>query len=555
MALPDRQQQRLLLYNPQQAPKNQLLDSFPLRQRLFQRLYDTLRSAPMDVPEQHYLFTGQSGMGKTTLLLRLAYELERDAGVNQRLVPLVFSEEEYGIRRLFNLWERCIALLAERDGRFGQEVPRPDRAVEEDEGAYERALFEHLQHTLRQYGKKIILFIANFGDIVEKLTEHEAHRLRKVLQTSPDLRLVGAAVTAPSAFYRYDHPFYEFFSVTALRGLDEQDTVALLRHLADQFGQGSVTRIVREQPARIDTLRRITGGVVRNIVLLFDILAERAGGTASGDVLLLLDRITPLYKSRMDALSQQQQAIAQAMALRWDASNVKEMADATHLGSKTISAQLQQLEKNGFAQRIPTHTKNNLYIVADRFFNIWFLLRNGRPGDTDRVLWLIEFMEKWYGKDMLKHPAVLHRSVLKAQREIQGSYVAMPDDEWHRPYSQAFATKQQRRVSASKAMFGSALTAEQLDQKAAYFASYFMLMLAEGEHKWLLDVFESEGLAHLRLKERFKPIYYALLKHLAHPDALRMGQELAETVDDILAMAANYREGIAAAKHWKERVL
>lgn len=66
-------------------------------------------------------------------------------------------------------------------------------------------------------------------------------------------------------------------------------------------------------------------------------------------------------------------------------------------------------------------------------------------------------------------------------------------------------------------------------------ALYVMLMMAKGEAKWLLAYFLAPEGETFQLKERFKPVYYALLKHLDHPDFLRMGNELSQTVEEILA--------------------
>jgi hypothetical protein len=50
-------------------------------------------------------------------------------------------------------------------------------------------------------------------------------------------------------------------------------------------------------------------------------------------------------------------------------------------------------------------------------------------------------------------------------------------------------------------------------------------------------VFQSSLGEQQQLKDRFKPLYYAVLKQLDHPDFLRMGDELIQTVDEILAMS------------------
>ena len=58
----------------------------------------------MEHPEQHFLIEGQRGTGKTTLLLRLSYEVENDAALNTWLIPVVLKEEVYyRVTHLFNL--------------------------------------------------------------------------------------------------------------------------------------------------------------------------------------------------------------------------------------------------------------------------------------------------------------------------------------------------------------------------------------------------------------------------------------------------------------------
>lgn len=54
---------------------------------------------------------------------------------------------------------------------------------------------------------------------------------------------------------------------------------------------------------------------------------------------------------------------------------------------------------------------------------------------------------------------------------------------------------------------------------------------------WLYDLFTGPVGAEVQLKDRFKPVWYAILKQLDHPDFLRMGDELTQTVEEILAKA------------------
>ncbi|MCB9331559.1 MAG: hypothetical protein H6574_10780 [Lewinellaceae bacterium] len=186
--------------------------------------------------------------------------------------------------------------------------------------------------------------------MARKLNNEEAHRLRKILQTSPNLRIIAASSVVLEAFYRYDHPFYEFFKTVELRGLNKEETRELLLSLSKHYQKEAVANIVKQHPGRVEALRRITGGVIRTVVLLFEIFADDDDGSAFKDLEIVLDRVTPLYKHRMDDLSDQQQAIVQVIALNWDGLSVKEIAEKTRLESKVISAQLQSLEKRHHSQ-------------------------------------------------------------------------------------------------------------------------------------------------------------------------------------------------------------
>ena len=404
------------IYNPQNQSKEQLIESFVVRQQLFKKLFKVIKEAKMEVPEQHYLLLGRRGMGKTTLLLRLAYEIEDTPELNSWLIPLVFNEEEYGVRSLYKFWERVMQLLEDKhpDFRFEEDTLRQiSRQYPNDHDAYEKALFEWLSGELKRSSKKLILFIDNFGDMTRKLSEAEAHRLRKILQTNADIRIIAASSVVLEAFYKYDHPFYEFFKTEELKGLNEKETRELLLSLSEHYKKDEVRHIVENNPGRVEALRRITGGVARSIVLLFEIFADDKDGSAFHDLQIILDRVSPLYKHRMDELSDQQQAIVEAIALNWDAISVKEIAEQTRLESKIVSAQLGSLEKTGIIEKRPTRTKNHLYLISERFFNIWFLMRLGRKSDQKRVLWLVRFFEDWCDKDLIKSRSQSHIEALR----------------------------------------------------------------------------------------------------------------------------------------------
>ncbi len=66
---------------------------------------------------------------------------------------------------------------------------------------------------------------------------------------------------------------------------------------------------------------------------------------------------------------------------------------------------------------------------------------------------------------------------------------------------------------------------------------YFLLLLAKSQYTFLYDYFNTPQAEELQIKDRLKPIYYALMYYMQdkYPNEyLRMGDELKETVEEII---------------------
>ncbi len=380
------------IYNPRNMTSRQLIENFVVRLDIFREIFDDIKSSKMQHPEQNFIIQGIRGQGKTTLLLRVAYEIENDPELNQLLIPVKFSEEQYHIRKLYNLWESTAEYISSYKGF--EDLPDKMQEIKFDDD-YEIRCFRLLEKFLKQNRKKLVLFIDNIDAIFNKFSKKEHHRLREVLIESTEFRIIGASAVSLEFHYDYGKPFYEFFRMLLLKGLNREETKTLLLSLGRHYKQTQIERIIRDQPGRVEALRRITSGVIRTIIILYSIFADEEEGNAFQDLEDTLDKVTTLYKHRMDSLSPQQQEIMDFIALSWDAVSTKEIAQKTRIESKAVSAQLKFLQKNHLIEQQATSTKNHLYRLSERFFNIWYLMRHGRKREENRVRFLVEFLQIW----------------------------------------------------------------------------------------------------------------------------------------------------------------
>lgn len=390
------------IYNPANQTEEELCRNFVVRETEFKTIFSGIKGSDMKHPGQHFIILGQRGFGKTTLLLRLYYEMKRDTSLNRDIIPVIFNEEQYNINSLSNLWAGIVEHLEEWAGFSG--LYDELEAIDNQEDPEIKG-FALLENALKKNNKKVVLFIDNINQIFNKLDEKERNFFKHVLITSPDIRIIGASSLIQEQITDSSMSFYEFFTPIDLQGLSRIETKTLLLNLGQYHNKKNIERILSQEPGRVESLRRLTGGVPRTIILLYEIFADFREGDAFQDLEFILDRVTPLYKHRMDDLSPYQQKIVDAIALNWDAVTAKEIAETVRMESKVVSAHLMQLEKSRLISKIKTTTKNNLYQISERFFNIWYLMRYGRRRGRSRVQWLIHFLQNWCRQEELKERA------------------------------------------------------------------------------------------------------------------------------------------------------
>ena len=389
-------------YTPDEMSEDEFLKRFVVREDIFEEIFEDIKSSDYNVANQHYIILGQRGQGKTTLLRKIQIEVKNDKELSKFLLPIKFAEEQYQIRSLCRLFEEVAEYLQTLYADdFSTLLDDMEKHFEDDD--YELKCFSYLENAVKAKGKKLLLLIDNIDELIGKLSEKEQRRLREILLTSSTFRIVGGSTKMLEQHYDYSKPFYEFFKIIKLESLNSEESKKFLRSLAREDQKKKINEVIENTPARVETLRRITGGVPRTLVMLFDIFLDE-DGNAFDDLLKILDEATPLYKHRMDDLPSALQEIVHTIAMNWDGMLTKEIATKTKMESKVVSAQLKQLEKYGIVES-ESIGKNKIYKIKERFFNIWYLMRFGRKKDRQRVEWLVKFLESWCSKEELEQRA------------------------------------------------------------------------------------------------------------------------------------------------------
>ena len=385
---------RRRLYNPAQLTPDELKASFVAREDTLAEMLRLIGEQPPGRPCQHVMLIGPRGMGKTTLGLRFLHAIGDTPDLAARWQPVAFYEESYEIGDLADFWLAALRHLtrATNDPRWAD---RAD-ALARDEGDTERLAayaLSALTDCCRENGKRLILFVENLDTIFRQLRdEREIHALRATLIERPEILLLGSANAVFQAIRGHREPFYEFFRLFILEGLGREDAHRILAALAGCEGRPEIPEAMKRERGRLETIRRLTGGNPRLLVLACRMLIESPLGSAFEDLEQLIDEQTPYFKARIEELPIQARKVFHCLAEGWKPMLAKEVAGTATLSSSHASAQLRQLVEKGHAREIHLpRAKRARYEVSDRFYNIYYLLRFSRA-ERDRLERLVTFL-------------------------------------------------------------------------------------------------------------------------------------------------------------------
>lgn len=383
----------LNLYNPASLSAEQLLAEFLDRNDLLERILDIIRQNTPDRPLQHLIVIGSRGMGKTMLLCAVHHRVHGDAELAAEWLPISFHEEQYGIGDLADFWLEAIRHLETA-------LERPAQAADElldrpGEDLAERAEVRFFE-LLAESGKRGLLLIDNLNDVFAAIQAEESlHKLRALLMEDPRLMLIGTAASYFTEITDVGRPFHDFFRTFTLERLNQEELEAVLRRLAEVNQDSTVPEIIEKSPERVRSLRILTGGNPLLAKLGYRILKEGLDSDVRRDLERLLDECTPFFKHRIETLAKEGRRVFDAIARRWDPVTVEDLTKELRKPSNYISAQIRRLIAEGFVEEAGGAEKKKRYQVAERFYNIYYLMRYSREG-REKLCWLIAFMRVFY---------------------------------------------------------------------------------------------------------------------------------------------------------------
>ncbi len=358
-------------------------------------------SASKGIP-RHYLLVGPRGIGKTHLLLLLLDRIE-ESKLKKILKPIKFSEEEYSISRLSDIFLRVLDLLEKDTTKIRNKS---------EEEIVEGALYA-IKEISKKEKKTLLLLLENLQLIFRQLDDKELGRLREILQKEDIFLIIGTAPQLIEGITNYEEPFYNFFEIIFLKELSLEDIENLIKNRA-MLDNGTILENFESYRPRIKAVGTLTGGNPRLILLLYQIITESKLIEVEDTLLKILDELTPYFQSKMESLPPQQRKILDTLISLGSPAAPTEIANAARMDVNAVNSQIKRLEDNGFIEPIKLRKKKlTRYEIKERLFRIWREMRS--PPGEKRIRFLVRFLEIWYTpKELLEEYKKIEKGIDKA---------------------------------------------------------------------------------------------------------------------------------------------
>lgn len=389
----------LIQYQNANQSYEEVVENFVVRRKEFERVMAEIRNYDGYSSFQHTVFVGRRGSGKSTLLRRIQAELSMDTSLKERYEVVRLSEEQTFIYKLYDLWDYVIREM----NVSGYTINMPDfRDYKHDMKQFSKKLHGLIIDQLKKNKKQLILLLDNIDRILSLGNQQdEASLLRELLINYKEIKIIGGSTVMSEHFWKYDQAFYQFFSIKTLEPLTNPEIKELFYHWSVVRNLPEIKDIIEKHPGKLQSIRMLTDGMPRTMLLFVDMLLNQSTKDGYQFLQYIVDKATPIYQERLALISEAQKKVFSELAFFWDAASVEDLIPKCNMEGKLISALLKQMTDGKYVEKIKGSTKNNLYRVEERFFNLWFNMTQGGLQHRAVAKALSNFLENWYDANEL----------------------------------------------------------------------------------------------------------------------------------------------------------
>jgi len=380
----------IMKYNPAFLSPDELVVSFVVRHRELETIVRIIKEN-VTKSNQHILVIGPRGIGKTMLVLRAAEEVRRDKKLSKKWYPLVFSEESYQVSTCGEFWLEALFHLGQQTKDERWQRTYEELKDEADEKRLRERALAQLMDFADKKGKRILLVVENLNMLLgDQLRDEDAWAMRHTLQNEPRIMLLASATSRFEQVEVEGKPMFDLFRFIEIKQLDGSECRVLWATITGE----------KLNERRIRPLEILTGGNPRLLAIVSNFAAKMSLKELMNDLIQLVDEHTEYFKSHLDNLPPIERKVYIALAEIWDPATARRVGKSARLNVSKTSSLLARLIERGAVVEANGRGKAKLYQVAERMYNIYYLMRR-RVAASGRVKAVVRFMVSFYGPEEL----------------------------------------------------------------------------------------------------------------------------------------------------------
>lgn len=370
------------------------------------------------------IVVGQRGMGKTHLL-RVLYQRSQAFLKNEKLKIAYFSEEEYGISGYLDFLIRVLNAFIRWNDDDREELNKQMDILRE---THPNRQIDTAENIITSYieDKPLLILAENFDDIMQALGKDGQGKLRSFLYRHNRTSIIATSQALSPDLGKEDRPFYNFFTTIYLKKLSYEDSLALLRRLAEMEKQENVIEHLKGKGiAQVRAVHELVKGNHRLLVTFYEFLKADTLATLSKIFIKTLNDLKPYYETFIRYLPPQQQKILHYIALAKMPQNGTEIGKNCFIEQKTLSKQLSELSRRNLIDAItdPDDKRNKLYDIAEPLLRISIEIGEHREGISALF---IDFLALYYSFDELATQKNRFENLWEYETDPQ-----LKEDLWH----------------------------------------------------------------------------------------------------------------------------
>ncbi len=368
----------------------EIIEQFVVRKHQLKTILTLLQDNIESPSCQHALIIAPRGRGKTMLLTRAAAELRSKKEFSRYLLPVRFIEESQEILTMADFWLETLYHLAIECKRVNQSL------AEELHKRHATLIKKWSNDTLEEHAKiavldaadrierKLVLMVENFQSLNEAVDKDFGWELRHILQSEPQIILLGSATSRFTGIDDATQPFFELFRIIKLQPLNTNECLRFWNFLT---GDDSSIREIRP-------LEILTGGSPRLIVIFASFTRHKSIRQLMEELVLMIDELTDYFRGNLGSLANSERRVFIAVIDLWSPSTPSEISVRARMDIRTVSTMLGRLVKKEIV-KMDGNGRKRKYSAYEPLYSFYFKLRRNRD-DASIVQALIRFMSAFY---------------------------------------------------------------------------------------------------------------------------------------------------------------